>query len=54
MRSRFERISALVTAVLAPALWIAGILIGQALTDKLPNKASDARCSPGCMRTRTS
>ena len=43
MRSRFDRISTLVMGVLAPALWIAGILIGQSLTDKLPNNASDAQ-----------
>ena len=43
MRSRFDRISTLVMGVLAPALWIAGILISQSLTDKLPNNASDAQ-----------
>ena len=43
MRSRFDRISTLVMGVLAPALWIAGILVGQSLTDKLPNNASDAQ-----------
>jgi len=43
MRSRFDRISTLVMGVLAPALWIVGILISQSLTDKLPNNASDAQ-----------
>jgi hypothetical protein len=43
MRSRFDRISTLVMGVLAPALWIAGILVSQGLTDKLPNNASDAQ-----------
>jgi hypothetical protein len=41
MLNRFERRSALLTGPLAVALWIAGIVIGQGLTDNLPNKASD-------------
>ncbi len=43
MNSRFDRISALVTGVLATGLWIAGLVIGQGFTDKLPDNASDAR-----------
>ena len=43
MNSRFDRISALVTGVLATGLWIAGLVIGQGLTDRLPDNASDAR-----------
>jgi len=43
MNSRFDRISALVTAVLAIGLWIAGLVVGQALTDSLPDKATDAQ-----------
>ena len=41
MLTRFERLSALVTGPLAVALWIAGIVVGQGLTDSLPSKASD-------------
>ncbi len=40
--SRFDRISTLVMGVLAPALWIAGILVGDR-ADDLPNKATDAQ-----------
>jgi len=40
--SRFDRISILVMGVLAPALWIAGILVGDR-ADDLPNKATDAQ-----------
>ena len=43
MSSRFDRISILVMGILAPALWIVGLLIGQGLTDNLPDKASDAQ-----------
>jgi len=43
MSSRFDRISILVMGILAPALWIVGLLIGQRLTDNLPDKASDAQ-----------
>src|SRR5580765_3603717 len=43
MLSRFDRISTVVMGVLAPTFWIAGILISQSLTDKLPNNASDAQ-----------
>jgi hypothetical protein len=41
MITRFERISALVTGPLAVALWIAGLVVGQGMTDKLPGKATD-------------
>jgi hypothetical protein len=43
MSSRFDRISTLVMGVLAPALWVAGLVVGQGLSDDLPNKASDAQ-----------
>jgi hypothetical protein len=43
MNSHFDRISALVTGVLATGLWIAGLVVGQALTDSLPDKASDVQ-----------
>jgi hypothetical protein len=43
MLNRFDRISALVTGVLAVGLWIAGIIVGQGLTDHLANDASDAQ-----------
>jgi hypothetical protein len=43
MLNRFDRISALITGVLAVALWIAGIIVGQGLTDHLANDASDAQ-----------
>lgn len=41
MLTRFERLSALITGPLAVALWIAGLVVGQGLTDKLPDKATD-------------
>ena len=41
MLTRFERLSALITGPLAVALWIAGLVVGQGLTDKLPGKATD-------------
>ena len=41
MLTRFERLSALITGPLAVALWIAGLVVGQGLTDKLPDRASD-------------
>lgn len=43
MLSRFDRISALVAGVLATGLWIVGLVVGQGLTDKLSDKASDAQ-----------
>jgi hypothetical protein len=43
MSSRFDRISALVLGILAPALWVAGLIVGQLFTDNLPNKATDAQ-----------
>jgi hypothetical protein len=43
MLNRFDRLSALVTGVLAVALWIGGIIVGQGLTDHLANDASDAQ-----------
>jgi hypothetical protein len=43
MLNRFDRLSALVTGLLAVALWIAGLVIGQGMTDNLPSKASDAQ-----------
>ena len=54
MRSRFYCISTLVMGVLAPALWITGLLIGQAFTDKLPNNASDAQVLTWLIGIRTS
>jgi hypothetical protein len=53
MLTRFERISALTAAVLAVALWIVGLVVTQALTTGLSDKATDARCSPGSRATRT-
>jgi hypothetical protein len=41
MLTRFERLSALVTGPLAVALWIAGLVVGQGMTDNLPSKATD-------------
>jgi hypothetical protein len=41
MLTRFERLSAVVTGPLAVALWITGLIVGQGLTDKLPERASD-------------
>ena len=49
MLTRFDRLTALVTGPLAVSLWIAGLVVGQGLTDKLP-----PRCSRGCTATRTS
>jgi hypothetical protein len=43
MLTRFERRSALVTGVGAVACWIAGIVVGQGLTDHLSSKATDAQ-----------
>jgi hypothetical protein len=43
MISRFDRISTLVTGVLAVCLWIAGLVVGQGLTDNLADGASDAK-----------
>jgi hypothetical protein len=41
MLTRFERLSALVTGLLAVGLWIAGLVVGQGITDSLPSKATD-------------
>jgi hypothetical protein len=43
MLTRFERISALAAAVLAVALWIVGLVVTQALTTGLSDKATDAQ-----------
>jgi hypothetical protein len=43
MLTRFERISALAAAVLAVALWIVGVVVTQALTTGLSDKATDAQ-----------
>jgi hypothetical protein len=43
MLSRFDRLSALVAGLLAVGLWIVGLVVGQGLTDKLSDKASDAQ-----------
>jgi hypothetical protein len=41
--TRFERNAALVTGPLAVAFWIAGLIIGEGMTDHLPGKATDAQ-----------
>jgi len=43
VNTRFERRSALVTGVLAVALWIVGLVISQASTSHLSDKATDAQ-----------
>jgi hypothetical protein len=43
MSSRFDRISALVLGILAPGLWVAGLIVGQAHTDNLSDNATDAQ-----------
>jgi hypothetical protein len=43
VNTRFERLSALVTGPLAVVFWIAGIVVGEGMTDHLPGKASDAQ-----------
>jgi hypothetical protein len=43
MISRFDRISTLVTGLLAVCLWIAGLAVGQGLTDNLSDGATDAK-----------
>lgn len=41
MLTHFDRLSALVTGPLAVVLWIAGLVVGQGLTDHLSDKATD-------------
>ena len=43
MNTRFERRSALVTGVLAVALWVVGLAVSQGLTSHLSDKATDAQ-----------
>ena len=43
MNTRFERRSALVTGVLAVALWVVGLVISQSSTSHLSDKATDAQ-----------
>lgn len=43
MLNRFDRLSALVTGPLAVVLWIAGLVVAQGMTDKLPGKATDTQ-----------
>jgi hypothetical protein len=41
--TRFDRTSALVTGPLAIVLWVAGLVVGKGMTDKLSDKATDAQ-----------
>ena len=43
MNTRFERRSGLITGVLAVALWVVGLVISQASTTHLSDKATDAQ-----------
>ena len=53
MNTRFERISALVTGVLAVTLWIVGLVVSQATTTHLADKATDAQVLAWFRATRT-
>jgi hypothetical protein len=39
--TRFDRLAALITGPLAVALWIAGLVVGEGMTDHLSSKATD-------------